>query len=119
MVEDDPQAINGFRIWREAWPEEESAIVAVEALVVPLREGLRLFRNRLGFHGSRSRTHEQAGLDFFAQHSGTTVWEAMRNFKSLGAALFRKDLDRQHGIEPSPARQWIDSIAARCASLAK
>lgn len=115
MVEDDSQGVNGFRVWRAAWPEEEKAIAAVEALVMPLRPGLRLFRNRLGFHGSRSRAHEQKGLDFFAQHSGSAVLEAMANFKSLGAALFRKDLDRQHGIDPSPmARHWIDLIAARC-----
>jgi hypothetical protein len=38
----------------------------------------------------------------------------MANFKSLGAALFKKDLDRQHGIDPSPAaREWIDRIAAK------
>jgi hypothetical protein len=116
MVEDDPQGVNGFRVWRAAWPEEEKAIAAVEALVAPLRPGLKLFRNRLGFHGSTSRAHERKGLDFFSQHSGTAVWDAMANFKSLGAALFRKDLDRQHGIDPSPAaRRWINQIAARCA----
>jgi hypothetical protein len=87
-------------------------------LVVPLRPGLKLFRNRLGFHGSRSRSHEKAGLDVFTEHSGTAVWQAMRNFKSLGAALFKKDLDRQHGIDPSPARQWIDQIAARASGRA-
>ena len=51
MVEDDPQGVNGFRVWRATWPEEEKAIAAVEALVKPLVPGLKLFRNRLGFHG--------------------------------------------------------------------
>ncbi|MFZ3210165.1 MAG: hypothetical protein WA188_01505 [Terriglobales bacterium] len=114
LIEDDPQALNGFRIWRESWPEEEKAIAAVEAQVDPLRPSLRLFRNRVGFHGSRSRDHEKAGRDFFAQYSGTDVWNAMMNFKSLGAALFAKDVDRQKGLDPSRARQWIDRIAARC-----
>src|SRR5215469_3030917 len=59
MVEDDPQGVNGFKVWRAAWPEEEKAIAAVEALVKPLVPGLKLFRNRLGFHGSRSRSHEK------------------------------------------------------------
>jgi hypothetical protein len=58
MVEDDPQGVNGFRVWRAKWPEEEKAIAAVEALVSPFLPGLKLFRNRMGFHGSRSRTHE-------------------------------------------------------------
>ena len=84
MVEDDPQGVNGFRVWRGAWPEEEKAIAAVEALVSPLRPGLKLFRNRLGFHGSKSRGHEKAGLDLFAQHSGTAVWEAWRTSSRLG-----------------------------------
>jgi hypothetical protein len=53
MVEEDPDGVNGFRVWRAAWPEEEKAIAVVEALVTPLAPGLRLFRNRLGFHGSR------------------------------------------------------------------
>lgn len=98
MIEDDEQAVNGFRIWRKKWPEEEKAIAAVESKVAPVREGLRLFRNRIGFHGSRSRDHEKCGFDFFAEHSGTEVWEAMGNFKSLGAALFAKDVDRQQGL---------------------
>lgn len=102
MVEDDPQGVTGFRVCREAWPEEEKAIAAVESLVAPLKPGLKLFRNRLGFHGSRSRAHEEKGLDVFAQHSGTAVWEAMKNFKSLGAALFKKDLDRQNGVDSEP-----------------
>ncbi len=114
LVEDDPKALNGFRIWRQSWPEEEKAIAAVESQVKPLRKGLKLFRNRLGFHGSRSRKHEKAALDFFAQHSGTEVWEAMKNFKSLGAALFMKDTARQAGADQTKARQRIDSIAARC-----
>lgn len=119
MVEDDPQAMNGFRIWRKSWPDEEKAIAAVEAQVAPLRPGLKLFRNRLGFHGSRSRDHEKAGLDLFAQHSGTQVWDAMANFKSLGAALFRKDLDRQQGADPSLARQWIDHVTERASALSQ
>jgi hypothetical protein len=114
MIEDDPQSVNGFHIWRQSWPEEEKAIAAVEAQVAPLRPALKLFRNRLGFHGSRSRAHEETGLDFFAQHSGNEAWDAMKNFKSLGAALFAKDLARQQGNDQDSARQWIDAITARC-----
>lgn len=114
MIEDDEQSQNGFRIWRETWPDEERAIAAVEAKVHPLRDGLRLFRNRVGFHGSTSFVHEKTGFDLFAQHSGDEVWEAMRNFKSLGAALFAKDIERQEGRDSSRSRKWIDEIAARC-----
>jgi hypothetical protein len=114
LIEDDEQALNGFRIWREKWPEEEKAIAVLESKVAPLRRGLRLFRNRVGFHGSRSRDHEKSGFDFFAEHSGTEVWEAMKNFKSMGAALFLKDIEQRDSISPGRARKWIDAIAARC-----
>ena len=73
MVEEDPQGVNRFRVWRATWPEEERAIAAVETLVKPLVPGLKLFRNRLGIHGSRSRAHEAKAFDLFAKHSGTAV----------------------------------------------
>lgn len=121
LIEDDNQSLNGFRIWRARYPEEEAAIAAVEAQVVPFRRRLRLFRNRLGFHGSRSRAHESSGFDLFAQHSGTEMWDAMKSFKALGAALFAKE-SAQRGLEgsdPDRARQWIDSVAARAGQSAK
>jgi hypothetical protein len=113
LVDDDNQSVNGFRIWRARYPEEEVAIAAVEARVVPFRQRLKLFRNRLGFHGSRSRTHESAALDLFAKHSGTEIWEAMKLFTALGAALFAKDLARQGLDDPNRARQWIDSVSTK------
>jgi hypothetical protein len=88
LVEDADGAVNAFRVWRERYPKEESAIAAVEAEVVPLKNDLRVFRNRLGFHGSTSWSHESAGFDLFANHSGTQILEVMKKFKTLGAALF-------------------------------
>jgi hypothetical protein len=113
LIEDDGQGLNAFRIWRERYPEEEPAIAAVEAKVAPFRKRLKVFRNRLGFHGSRSRAHELSGLELFNKHQGSETWEAMKIFKSLAAALFRKDLDRRRGAGPTFARQWLDDIVAR------
>ena len=95
LIDDDPKSVNAFRVWRRNFPEEETAIAAVEAQVRPLAADLKRFRNRLGFHGSRSRTHEAPGFALFTNHSGTTIWKAMRNFKHLGAALLDKDMERQ------------------------
>ena len=114
MVEDDDQSVNAFRLWREHRPEEEKAIAALESKVAPMREGLRLCRNRLVFHGSRWRAHEQRAFELFEQHSGNNVWETMGSFKSLGAALFRKDLDQQNGADPARTRKWIDELTRRC-----
>ncbi len=115
LIEDSDDALNGFRVWRQRFPEEETAISAVEAVVSPLADGLRLFRNRLGFHGSRSRKHESRGLDVFSEHSGDEVWNAMKNFKALGAALLAKENARNGlpGFQSEPVRHWIDAVAAR------
>ena len=36
----------------------------------PFKQELKLVRNRLGFHGSLSRSHERAGLGIFDVDSG-------------------------------------------------
>lgn len=112
LVEDSADSVNAFRVWRVRFPEEEKAIAAVEARVTPLKNDLRVFRNRLGFHGSRSRAHEAAGFDLFANHSGTDVLNAMKKFKSLGAALLAKE-NAQRGTPEDVAgvQQWLDRIA--------
>jgi hypothetical protein len=112
LVEDSADSVNAFRVWRVRFPEEETAIAAVEARVIPFRNDLRVFRNRLGFHGSRSRAHEAAGFDLFANHSGTDILNAMQKFKSLGAALLAKE-NAQQGTPEDVARvrRWLDRIA--------
>lgn len=94
LIENDHQGVNAFRVWRAKFPEEENAIRAIELEIEPFADRLRVFRNRLGFHGSRSRMHEASGFDLFAKHSGDELWNAMRRFKQLGALLLDKDLNR-------------------------
>jgi hypothetical protein len=83
---------NAFRIWCEHFSGEEAAIAAVEQQIAPFKSDLRLFRNRLGYHGIRPRSHEAKGWDFFANASGSAIWNAMVNFKGLGAILLSKEL---------------------------
>jgi hypothetical protein len=90
LIEDDEKAVNAFRVWRERYPDEESAIAAIETEVIPFKNDLKLFRNRLGFHGSRSWTHESRGFGLFANHQGT-ILITMAKFKTLGAALLAKE----------------------------
>lgn len=118
LVEDSDDGLNGFRVWREVWPHEEAAISAVEARVLPFVDRLRLFRNRLGFHGSRTRSHEAAGFDLFNQHSGTEIYDAMRLYKSLGAALLGMDtaVHANNSEDQVRCRAWIDEVAARAAT---
>lgn len=115
LVEDSNDGLNGFRVWRERLPQEEAAIASVEAKVHPFLSRLRIFRNRMGFHGSRSRNREFAAFDLFNKHSGTEVYGAMKIYKSLAAALFRMDMalhaNDVAGI--SRARGQLDRIARR------
>lgn len=121
LVEDSEDGLNGFRVWREVWPSEEVAISAVESIVLPFVGRLRVFRNRLGFHGSRTRSHEAAGLDLFNQHTGDEVYNAMRLFKALGAALFGMDMAvrANSAEEQARCRAWIDKLTARAGSARK
>jgi hypothetical protein len=95
LIEEDQNSVNAFRVWRQSFPEEESAIAAVEAQVVPFIGDLKRFRNRLGFHGSRSRAHEASGFELFARHSGGAILAAMANFKHFGAVLLAKEIASQ------------------------
>jgi len=114
LVEDSDEGLNGFRVWREVWPRERAAIDAVETRVAPFRDRLRLFRNRMGFHGSRTRSHEAAAFELFDKHSGTEVYDAMRIFKHLGAGLL--GLDRatfqKNPEEQQRFRACIDEAAS-------
>ncbi len=115
LVEDSNDGLNGFRVWREHYPEEERAIAAVEAQIAPAISDLRLFRNRLGFHGSRSRAHEAKGFDLFANTSGTVMWNTMKNFKALASTLLAKEMaiKNSNHAEAQKCRDWIEAIAIR------
>jgi hypothetical protein len=115
LVEDSNDGVNAFRVWREHFPEEAQAIAALEAQVVPFRDNLRVFRNRLGFHGSTSRAHEAPGFDLFGAHSGLELWDAIKNFKALGAMLLQKALAtrKSDAAGLNQAREHIDLIARR------
>ena len=114
LVEDSNDGLNGFRVWRGRLPEEEAVIAVVEATVQPLLNHLRLFRNRLGFHGSRTWNRESAAFDLFNQHSGMDVFNAMKRFKAMNAALFGMDAKLQANDPAGIAhyRKILDKIAA-------
>jgi hypothetical protein len=115
LIEDSTDGLNAFRIWRRRFPEEEQAIAAIEAQIAPFKNELRVFRNRLGFHGSRSRSHESKGLDLFAITTGLVTWDAIKNFKALAVALlaYEMALQKTDEDEARKYRGWIDSIAER------
>jgi len=121
LIEDSDDGHDAFRIWRIKWPEEEQAIEALETLVRPLRNDLRYFRNRLGFHGSRSHALESKGFELFANHSGDRIMQIMTRFTSLNAGFLMKDRAEKSGSDEDKkkARAWIDANIERCYAMAK
>jgi hypothetical protein len=119
LIEDSDDGLNAFRVWRAKYPEEERAIIALEKLILPFRQDLKVFRNRMGFHGSRSQQHEVKGFDLFGNYSGTDLIERMTQFKALNAALIEKNLALQvNSVERlQDARSRIDRITERCEAM--
>lgn len=119
LIEDSDDGLNAFRLWRAKYPDEERAIIALERLILPFRPDLKVFRNRLGFHGSRSPQHEAKGFEVFGTFSGDQMIDRMTQFKALNAALLEKDLARQsNSVERlKDARSRIDRIAERCETM--
>jgi hypothetical protein len=116
LIDDDRRSTNAFRIWRAKYPHEESAIAAVEFRVNPIKPYLKTFRDRLGFHGSRSLLHQESGLDLFGAHSGTKTMNVMKQFKALNAALIELEMASRGSSETrlASARAALDQITARC-----
>lgn len=87
LIEDDLRGVNFFRIWRAREPSFAAELDALEAKVKPFKEKLGIFRNRYGFHGSRSRKHEVAAFALLEQHAGMDVYEAILATRSLSSKL--------------------------------
>jgi len=95
LIESDPKGIDFFRIWRSRVPEMASEIDALEGRVAPMREGLRLFRNRFGFHGSTSREHEATAFDVLATYDGAEIYQAILDTRSLSTKLLQMKQDNK------------------------
>jgi hypothetical protein len=97
LIEDSEDAINGFRVLRKHFPNETTTINEVETLAQPFKSRLRVFRNRIGFHGSSSRKHEAPGFELFEKHKGDEIWNAMTTFRNLCTSLLKKDMAARQG----------------------
>ena len=94
LIEDDPQGINFFKVWRIREPSFASELDALETRIAPFKDRLRLFRNRFGFHGSVTREHEAAGFDLLKQHDGATIYQAVIDIRNLSTRLIQARLAR-------------------------
>lgn len=62
VIDDHPQGINCFRIWKEQFPESMQEIEELEHEVALIKDDLKKFRNKFGFHGSRTCSNQAKGL---------------------------------------------------------
>ena len=95
MVASDGTVAINSAIVQELHISEE----AIEAEVEPLRDDLKRFRNRLGFHGSRTFSHAASGFNVFANHTGTEILQAIKNFKASVRGSLRRILSARN---PTP-----------------
>lgn len=87
LIEPDSKGVDFFRIWRARLPEATADIDSLEARVAPIRDDLRLFRNRFGFHGSRSRERESVGFDLLLNHQGSDIYQVILDTRDLSTKL--------------------------------
>ena len=102
LIDDDLKGINFFRIWRQRLPAQSAALDALEARVAPHKNGLRLFRNRFGFHGSTSREHESRAFDLLASSPPAVLWALIIDTRNLSTALIKEYKTSRSAADASP-----------------
>ena len=70
LFDDRSDSINLVRVWRAFDHPFGDELKGCVTRLDPFKQELKLVRNRLGFHGSLSRSHERAGLGIFDVDSG-------------------------------------------------
>lgn len=87
LIDTNPQGLNAFRVWRVKFPEHALVLDAVEFRVQGILPELKKFRNKLGFHGSRSINQEEEGYQLLTRHGVTKVLNVAQHFISLAMSL--------------------------------
>lgn len=111
LFEDRPDSIDLVKVWRGFDHPFGNELQDSVTRLSPFKDELKLVRNRLGFHGSLSRSHERAGLGIFDVNSGRA-----HDFVCLVrdmAQLFRRMIAwYMKGMDSSarPAEMWQEFV---------
>jgi hypothetical protein len=89
LIEKDPKGIDFFRIWQKRRPDMSAELNELENYIEPMREGLRVFRNRFGFHGSTTREHEAPAFDVLKQFDSSQIYRVMIDMRNLSTKLIQ------------------------------
>lgn len=111
LFEDRADSINLVRVWHGFDHPFGEDLENLVLRLSPFSDELKLVRNRLGFHGSLSRSHERVGLGIFDVASGRA-----RDFADLERDMQRLFLRMiawyMKGIDISrcPAEMWQEFV---------
>jgi len=111
LIDRDRRAVNAFRVWREHFPQEHKSIQGFYNHIVNYEECLRTFRNRVGFHGSRTRSNEDEGYELLSKYSVGDLLQTADEFLALSSALLSRHLSNDPLNEAH--REQIDQIIRR------
>jgi hypothetical protein len=65
LFDDDKNSVHLGKIWKNSGHPFNNKIKEIEDRLAPFKKELQWVRNRIGFHGSRNRDREKAGIDIF------------------------------------------------------
>jgi hypothetical protein len=111
FFEDRPDSINLLKIWRGFDHPFGNELHDCEAKLTPFKAELKLVRNRVGFHGSLTRSHERAGLGIFDVQS-SRARDFARLIRDVQQLFLRMIAWYMEGMEASerPAEMWKEFI---------
>lgn len=111
FFEDRPDSINLVRVWHGFDHPFGNELQNSVARLHPFKEELKHVRNRVGFHGSLSRSYERAGLGIFDVDSprGCDFVRLVRDMQQLFLrmiAWYMEGMDRAS----RPAEMWKEFV---------
>ena len=105
LFEERQDSINLPRVWSGFDHPFDEELNAIDLRLHPLKESLRLIRNRFDFHGSLSRAHEGAGFDLYWDlELSADLFGLMGDCRGLFERMIRwfEDIAPQDGTEHPP-----------------
>jgi hypothetical protein len=108
LFDDTRNSTNLLKIWQRFDHPFENDLQHFDKKLTPFKDELRKVRNRIGFHGSLTRSHEKAGLGIFDLESprGREFANLIRDMLDLAPKMIKwhlkrmknSDLDKKIGL---------------------
>ena len=111
LFDDRPDSINLMRVWQGFDHPFSAELQGCVTRLDPFKQELKHVRNRLGFHGSLSRSHERAGLGMFDVDSGRAR-DFVRLVRDMQQLFLRMIAWYMNAMDSSmrPAETWNEFV---------